>query len=155
LNPQDIDDAIRAAIAAALVATKAFDDVITTGLKDLGDRGAENLAVVAIMPMVGTESDEWDDCATGRLIIDARCKLIFVVRDQEETCRDNRVSALFSTAQNALNGNSFGGYTMPFKTRFQSWNWEEPTPPERKLTAILNYRYDVPNWTGFPTSPGD
>lgn len=141
------------AMAATLLGSGFFDDVYTTGLPKLDDQSAEDLRAVAIMPMSGTESDQYDAPTAGYQCEDAQVKFVFVVRAKDEAVRDRTVSLLFNYARNALNGQSIAGLTLPQWTKFTSHKWEDPAPPERKITATFQYRYLVQGWTSFATDP--
>ena len=34
-------------------------------------------------------------------------------------------------------------------TRFVSWRWEKPAPPERRIAAIFSYQYIVEGWDSY------
>lgn len=147
------DRDIRDAIVAALQATNAFDAIYTTGLPKFDDQSAEDLLAVSIQPIDWSESDAYDDAPAGYMQIEGRVRFVFVARAQDEQTRDDSVEDLLDFARNTLNAQVLAGVTMPTWTKFVSGKWEDPTPPERKITAVFMYRYLVPTWTDFDTTP--
>lgn len=147
------DRDIRNAIVEALQATNAFDAIYTTGLPKLDDQSAEDLLAVSIQPIDWSESDAYDDAPAGYMQIEGRVRFVFVARAQDEQTRDDSVEDLLDFARNTLNAQVFAGVTLPTWTKFVSGKWEDPTPPERKITAVFMYRYLVPTWDGFDTTP--
>lgn len=147
------DRDIRNAMVAALEATNAFDAIYTTGLPKFDDKSAEDLLVVSIQPIDWSESDAYDDAPAGYMQIEGRVRFVFVARAQDEQARDDSVEDLLDFARNALNAQSLAELTMPTWTKFISGKWEDPAPPERKITAVFMYRYLVPTWTDFDTTP--
>ncbi len=140
------DAEIEDAIVAALQGTNAFDAIYTN--RQTGDEAAEDLTAVSVEPIDGNEVDSWDDTA-GYLVVDERMSIVFMVRGQDPSARDLTLKQVFSTAQNVLNGQSFGGLTCPGFTRFRSWKRESRVSSEDKLTTVFQYRYLVAPWTGF------
>jgi hypothetical protein len=146
------DRDVRNAIASALEASGFFDAVITTGLRKLDDQAAEDLRAVSIQPVSSTQSDTWDAPVAAYVQVDSTVRLIFVVRAQDEQTRDDTVELLLMHAQDLLNGQILAGITLPEWTKFTSYTWEDPTPPERKITAAFAYRYLVSGWNSFDTT---
>lgn len=147
------EDDVRHAIATILEDSGYFDDVFMTGLPKMDDQSAEDLRACAILPSETTEDDRYDTSPGGLIVLDARVKIVFVARDQDPLARDKTVNLLLLYAQNALNGESLAGITLPDFTRFKGgWRWEDPVPPERKITAMFSFRYLVQGWKAFDTT---
>jgi hypothetical protein len=146
------DRDVRNAIRDALIATGAFDGVWIWGLPEDHGIGASQLAAAAIEPESSTQEDHWDSAPGGGLIITSRVTLTFLQRNDEPQLRDEAVECLFNSAANALNGQSFGGLTLPQLSRFLLWRWEKPVAPERRITSTFSYSYIVEGWTAYDDS---
>jgi hypothetical protein len=147
------DRDVRNAIVAALEATNAFDAIYTTGLPNFDDQSAEDILAVSIQPIDWNERDEFDDAPSAYMQIESRLRLVFVARTADPQARDDSAEDLLDFARDALNGQVLAGITLPTWTKFSSGKWEDPTPPERKITAVFTYRYLVPTWADFDTTP--
>jgi len=146
------DRDVRNAIQAALLATGAFDGVWIWGLaEDYGTR-AGNVAAAAIEPLSSTQADNWDSAMVGGLVITSRVTLTLLYRHSDPEMRDEAAELLLDTAANALNGQSLDGLTLPQLTRFESWTWQPPAPPERRIKATFAYQYIVEGWESYDTT---
>jgi hypothetical protein len=81
-----------------------------------------------------------------------RVHLTLLARHEDPQLRDEAAELLLNVTADSLGGNSFGGETLPERTRIVSWTWQKPTAPERRITAILEYQYIVDGPTGFNTA---
>jgi len=144
---------VRNAIQVALVATGAFDGVWIWGLPENYGTGASQLAAAAIEPLSSTQADNWDSQTEGGLIVTSRVTLTLLYRNDDPEVRDEAAELLLDTAADALNGQSLAGLTMPGLTHFESWSWETPKPPERRIRATFSYQYIVEGWDYYDTTP--
>lgn len=146
------DRDVRNAIVAALKATNAFDAIYTTGLPNFDDQSAEDVLAASIQPIEWVEIDAYDDAPAGYSQIESRLRLVFVARTEDPQVRDDSVEDLLEFARNALNAQVLAGITLPEWTKFASGKWEDPAPPERKITTVFTYRYLVSTWANFDTT---
>jgi hypothetical protein len=145
---------VRNAIAAALLATNAFDanGVWLVSPEDQG-QGTDVAAAVWIEPTTGAIRDEWDAQPDGGVTITAILKITFSFRAEDPQSRDEGVERLFDVACNALNGQVLvEGFTIPAWTRFQSWTWSPPGSPERQIVSMFRYDYEIEGWDSFDTT---
>jgi hypothetical protein len=148
------DRDVRSAIAAALVATSAFDPgaVWLWGLPETYGSGASLQAAAAIEPDASQQDDDFDDDPAGGLVITSRVRLTFLYRHEDPQLRDEGVELLINVAANALNGTKLGALTIPAWTKFLAWQWQTPTPPERRIVASFSYKYLIEGWDNFDTT---
>jgi hypothetical protein len=146
------DRDVRNAIHDALAATNAFDGVFIWGLPEDYGSGAARLAVAAIEPESSTQDDRWDSGQAGSLIVTSRVTITLMYRHEDPQLRDEAAELLFDTSANALNGQILAGLTLPQLTRFVSWRWEKPIPPERRITSVFSYQYMLDGWGEYDTS---
>ena len=144
------DRDVRTAIADALAATGAFDanGVWLWSPENLG-QGSSVGRACQIEPGNSTVDTRWDAQTVGGVIIQSQVKLTLLYRDDDTQKRDEGAENLLQQAQNALNGQSLAGLTLPALTRFQNWNWVNPQPPERQIICIVQYSYIVEGWNAF------
>lgn len=147
------DRDVRNAIHDALVATGAFDGVWIWGLPEDFGTGSCRLAAAAIEPESSNQDDRWDGGQDTGLVVSSLVRLTLLYRHEDPQLRDEGTELLMGTAADALNGQSLAGLTLPDLTRFVSWQWQAPTPPERRITAKFSYAYIVESWTGFDVTP--
>ena len=140
---------VRNAIQSALQATGAFDGVFDWGLPEDYGSGASNASIAVIEPESSSQDDRWDASPDGGLIVTSRVTLTLIARAEDPQLRDEAAELLFDTAANALNGQSLAGLTLPGLTRFASWRWEKPAPPERRIASIFSYQYIVEGWDSY------
>jgi hypothetical protein len=146
------DRDVRNAMQAALVATGAFDGVFVWGLPEDYGSGASNASLAVIEPESSTQEDRWDAAPGSGLFITSRVTITLIYRDEDPQLRDEAAELLLDTAANALNGQGLAGLTLPQLTRFVSWRWEKPDPPERRIASIFSYQYIVEGWDSYDTS---
>jgi len=133
---------IRIVIRDLLDATSAFDGVYLSGPPEhRGERGGD-LRAAAIEPGETAASSCWDD-VSGPLVMTARATIILMARDDDPQTRDEVAEQLLETTIAALDGRSLAGRTLPEWTGIRSWTWRKPTPPERRIEALLEFRYLV------------
>jgi len=144
---------VRNAIQDALVATGAFDGVWIWGLPESYGSGVSQLAAAAIEPESSRQDDRWDGGAETGLVVTSSVTITLLYRHDDPQLRDEGAELLFDTAADALNGQSLAGLTLPDLTRFGSWKWQTPAPPERRITALFSYAYIVEGWGGYDTTP--
>jgi hypothetical protein len=143
------DRDVRNAIQAALQATGAFDGVWIWGLPENYGTGSSQLAAAAIEPVSSTQDDRWDGGEETGLVISSQVAITLLYRHEDPQLRDEGAELLLDTAANALNGQSLAGLTLPDLTRFTSWRWNAPTPPERLITSVFSYQYLVGGWGSY------
>jgi hypothetical protein len=147
------DRDVRDAIQSALQATGAFDGVFVWGLPEDYGSGASNAALAVIEPESSTQEDRWDAAPGGGLIVTSRVAITLIYRAEDPQLRDEAAELLFDIAANALNGQGLAGLTLPQLTRFVSWRWEKPAPPERRVASVFSYQYIVEGWDDYDVSP--
>jgi hypothetical protein len=149
------DRDVRAAVQTALAATGQFDPngVWLSGLPEDYGQGADDLNACSIEPVGSTERDDWDSQTAGGILILSECRLTFMCRRPDPQLRDEAAELLLDTAANALNGQSLASLTLPAWTRVTRWQWVDPAPPERRITATLSYAYIVEGWNNLDTTP--
>lgn len=155
MRERDVLNAIR----SALIATNAFDDqgVFLWGFNNAADEGADKTRAVAIIPLDGAEEDLYDDVLAGQMFETDRCKLVILVRDGDDRQRDEDADRLLNVCKDALNGNALNAVMgaqnlYPQWTKILRWSRKEPTPPQREIEAIFQFRFDAPTWVSFDTS---
>ena len=146
------DRDVRNALQGVLVATGAFDGVYVWGLPEDHGSGASNSALAVIEPESSTQEDRWDAAPGGGLLITSRVTITLIFRAEDAQVRDEAAELLFDTSAAALNGQSLAGLTLPQLTRFVSWRWEKPAPPERRIASIFSYQYIVEGWDSYDTA---
>jgi hypothetical protein len=142
---------VRIAIRDALLATGAFSDVWLTGLPEDYAGAASDLAAAAIQPVSTSLTTGWDAQTQGGLDYTARVHVTLLARHEDPQLRDELVEQLLDYLHNAINGQFLAGITLPGKTMVQSWNWQPPAPPERRIQAVVTFAYLV-TWEGWDTS---
>jgi hypothetical protein len=147
------DRDVRNAIQAALVATNAFDNVYVRGLPEEFGTGASGLAVATIEPLSSDQTVRWDSQPEGGLLVSSLVTITFLYRHEDPQLRDEAVECLFDTAADALNGQCLAQFTLPGLTRFVSWRWQNPTPPERRIAAVFAFAYIVEGWDSYDVTP--
>jgi hypothetical protein len=143
---------VRNAIQSALVATGAFDSVFVWGLPEDYGSAASSAALAFIEPESSTQEDRWDGASGSGLLITSRVTITLIYRANDPQLRDEAAELLFDNAANALNGQGLAGLTLPQLTRFVSWRWERPDPPERRIASIFSYQYIVEGWDSYDSS---
>jgi hypothetical protein len=142
---------VRNLIHDLLEQTGVFDGVYLSGFpEDCGQPSSDCRAVV-IAPGETEEAAPWDD-AGGDLLFTCCLTLTLLARHEDPHTRDEMVESLLYQAANTLGGNALGGAAIPARTRFRSWTWQKPVPPERRIAAILVYQYLVDGWSGLNTA---
>ncbi len=147
------DDDVRNDIVARLIATNAFDQggVWNNCPEDIGQMTSIT-AAAAVEPGSGTLSDLWDAQTGGGVEVMSLLKITLYYRHEDPQIRDRRAENLVSYANNALNGKSLAGLTMPALTRFKTWNWANSAAPERQIVCIFGYSYIVEGWEAHDTT---
>jgi hypothetical protein len=143
---------VRIAIRDALVETGAFSDVWLSGLPENYGGAASDLTAAAIEPASTTLTTGWDTQLAGGLDYTARLHVTLLARHDDPQLRDDLAEQLLNTLHDAINGQSLAGYTLPGKTYVQSWTWQPPAPPERRIQAVATFAYLV-TWAGWDASP--
>lgn len=135
---------VRNAIQAALIASGAFNDVWLSGLPEHCGQGADDLTAAAIEPVQGHLTTGWDAQILGGLDYTATCNVTLLARHPDPQLRDEMAERLLDTLANAVNGATLvAGYTVPGRSYVQSWRWAPPTPPERRIQAVVTYSFFV------------
>ena len=147
------DRDVRNAIQTALAATGAFDGVWIWGLPENYGTGASQLAAAAIEPQASQQDDKWDSQTAGGLVVTSQVRITLLYRNDDPQLRDEGAELLLDTAANALNGTDLvAGFTLPAFTRFRSWTWQTPVPPERRIVAAFEYQYEIDGWDSYDTT---
>jgi hypothetical protein len=146
------DRDVRNDIVARLIATNAFDPgaVWLWCPDDLGE-GTSLTSAVGVEPESSSQRDEWDDQPGGGLIVTSTVMITVYHRLEDTQLRDEGAERLLAVAANALNGKALANLTMPALTRFVSWRWQTPAPPERKIVATFSYQYISEGWVDYDT----
>lgn len=142
---------VRNAIQAALMATGAFSGVWITGLPEKCGQGASDLTAAAIEPVGTTCTTGWDSAPAGNLDYTATCTVTLLARHPDPQLRDELAEQLLDYLNNAINGQSLAGFTLPQKTMVTEWRWETATVPERRIAATISFAYLV-TWESFDIS---
>jgi len=142
---------VRNAIHAALVATGAFSDVWITGLPEKCGQGASDLTAAAIEPDRTIFTKGWDAAIAGQLDYTATCTVTLLARHPDAQLRDELAEQLLDYLNNAVNGQSLAGFTLPQKTMVVGWQWQPTAAPERRIAATVSFAYLV-TWDSFDTS---
>lgn len=142
---------IRNSIALLLESTNAFSSVWITGLPEQFGQGADDLTAAAIEPVGGNLKTGWDAQLSGSLDFAGSCTVTLLARNSDAQLRDEQAEQLLDFLNNAVNGQSLAGFTLPAKTLVTGWRWQAPTPPERRISATVSYEYIV-TWNSFDTS---
>jgi len=145
---------VRTAARDALLATGVFADVWLTGLPEQYGQAASELTAAAIAPKSGRKKTR-GDAGNANIWIEVTSVVIvtLLVRNSDPQLRDEQLELLKDTAEDALDGQSLGGLTIPDLTYLSDWQYEKETPPERRLTAKLTYSYPRFGWTSSDTTP--
>jgi hypothetical protein len=148
-TPRERD--VRGAILDILDSTGAFDAVYAGGLpEDRGERSGDRRAA-AIEPGETRLAGLGDD-VSGALAATATVTLVVLARDDDPAARDDAAELLLHTAAAALNGRPLAGLALPGSTCVRSWAWRKPVAPERRIEAVLEFRYLVEGWNAFDLS---
>ena len=147
------DRDVRNAIQTALLESNAFDGVWVWGLPEDYGTGTSTLAGTAIEPVSGSEQDLWDGSGQIGLVVTGTVSLTLLYRNEDPQLRDEGAELLLNTAADAINGQSLAGLTLPDKTRITAWQWQQPTAPERRIKATVQYQYISESWDGFDETP--
>lgn len=142
--PRDAD--IIDAIIAALRATKAFDEVAWGETPERWGRGADKSALATVEPSGWQEIDEWDDEPDDSGLgytVRSTFTLTLYSRSSDPRTRDRRVDRLLNVAKNAIDGNGFGGLTIPDLTLLRSGKYQPAANPERRMIVVGEYAYLV------------
>lgn len=142
---------VLAAAKAALEATNAFDRVYLGALPDARGQSSRDLAAAAILPIQGTASGLADDVTSGMMLCRMTFSVVVMARAEDEEDRYRMAGRLLAITENAINGRSLAGLTLPPTTRVASWTWERDSAPERRVRATVSCDYLTPSWTGFNT----
>ena len=143
------DRDVRNAVHDALVATNAFDGVWIWGLPENYGTGTSLLSGVAIEPASSKQEDLWDGGIEIGVLVTSSVRITLLYRNEDPQLRDEGAELLLDTAANALNGQTFASLTLPDTTRFQSWQWQKPEGPERRIVATFSYQYIVEGWGAY------
>jgi len=140
-----------------LEGTKQFDGVYRGALPELkGQAAGDRFAAVLSMRSWEELSESADPSviqSTRRL----KWKLTLIVRDDDPEVRERELDRLLAVAEDALDGQSLAGITLPDWTYLASGVYEDPKPPEQRMTVLGQTAYYVEGWAGFDDSiePGE
>jgi hypothetical protein len=143
---------VRNAIQELLLASGAFSNVWITGLPEDYGHGASSLTAAAIEPVSTQLTSGWDSSPSGGLDYTSKLSVSLLARHPDPQLRDELAEQLLDLLINAVNGQSLADLTIPQQTVITSWQWLAPAPPERRITATVDFAYLV-TWDGFDTSP--
>ena len=77
--------------------------------------------------------------------------MTLLARHPDPQLRDELAEQLLDYLNNAINGQSLAGFTLPQKTMVTEWRWETATAPERRIAATISFAYLV-TWESFDIS---
>ncbi len=140
------DRDVRNAIQALLVNTNVFDAVSLTALAVSGSEASSTRCGASIEPDSSEVTPTWDSAVSGAVIVTSRLHIRFSARHSDPQLRDELAELLVNTASNTLNGQQLNGLCIPQMTRFLSWAWQPPCPPERIINGLFSYQYIVAGW---------
>lgn len=133
------------AAVLALRATGAFAEVAFGTSADRRVGGADVSPLAVITPEVWEESEDCDPSLVARKV---GFSLTIIVRDNDPVSAYDRLDRLSCIVQNALNGNSLGGGSLPALTRVWKGSYDlAPVEPEKRviLRGGFEYLVDSPN----------
>ncbi len=143
---------IRNAVQAVLLATGQFSDVWISGLPENYGQGVSDLTAAALEPVSTSLSTGWDAQTDGSLTYTMQLAVTLLARNSDPQLRDEAVEQLLDTFIDAVQGSPIvPGFTVPGMTRVNHWAWQTPTPPERRIRAVLSVAY-LTAWDDFDTS---
>ena len=108
-----------------------------------GDRLA---AVVALSDW--EEEDESDDPTEVQVTRKVRWTLTLIARDEEPEERERLLSGLLVASQNALNGQSLAGITIPEWSKLRRGRLETASSPEQRMTVMGEFTYWIDGFSG-------
>lgn len=146
------DRDIRNAMRDACEATGLFDLATTGGLPEVNGGDSGQTAVIVIEPLNYIDSDPADEDFGPLLVRTGTARVTVLAIDQDGATRDELAEKLCHLASNACNGASLAGLTYPDKTRFTTWRWLKPSPPERRVEGTFTYQYEVGSFTDLGTA---
>lgn len=129
-----------------LATTQQFDNVYLTSFDDRSISTSDGYSAV-VQPLDGDEVDTRDDGDETEQTSHSRWTLTLVGRADDPEVRDRELDRLQSVAQNALDGVSLAGLTIPGLTKLRRGKWEKPKPPERRITLTGEYSYWLDDWS--------
>lgn len=143
---------VRNAIQTALIATETFSDVWLTGLPENYGQSASDLTAAAIEPAATALATGWDYGPGGGLDYTATLTVTLVAHHPDPQLRDELAEQLLGYLQNAVDGQSLAGFTLPQKTIVTGWQWQTPASPERRIAATVSFAYLIEGWDNFDVS---
>jgi hypothetical protein len=146
------DRDIRVAMKDLLFATDAFDEVLLSGLPEDYGVGASDAAIAAIEPVKSVQADKWGSQPDSELEVTSNVRITLMARHEDPQLRDEAAELLFEITANALNSQSFLGFTLPGQTKVTGWTWQKAKHPERRIQVDFKYVYLVPGWNAYDTN---
>ena len=131
-----------------LAALGVFDGVYRSALpEDKGQSSGDKLAAV-VAPGDWDEVDERNDEETVQSTRRVRWALTLIARDDDPELREAALDDLLSASQNALDGVSLAGVTIPDWTRLRRGRYEPSQSPEQRMTVVGEFAYWVEGFDG-------
>lgn len=132
-------------VANRLLATDAFSQVFQSHpVKDA--ESAESGPTVWVQPLDWDEIDHTEDADGTEVTHHAHWQLTIAVQDEDPRERDRLLEQYANIALNALDGQALADLTIPGLTLVRKAKWEDPNPPERRLTLLGEFVYFVPTF---------
>lgn len=135
-------------IQTRLEATGQFDGVHLTGPPTYQQVAASEDVTAWLQLVDWDEDDSRDDLDNVEVTRRVHWTLTIAVRFAEGERRDRELSRLTSVAQNALNGKSLAGITLPGLTRLRRGRFDEPNTPERRTIITGEFLYLIEGFGG-------
>lgn len=135
-----------------LVETGVFDAVYRSALPESRGRSSADRIVAVVTPSDWEQTDESDDEDTVQSTRRARWTLTIIVREEDPETRERLLDQLLTTSQNALDGQTLGGITIPDWTRLRRGRYEPPVDVEQRMVVTGEFAYWI---QGFNQNQAD
>lgn len=146
-------DDIRDDIRARLDATGIFSAVLTSGLPEEHGFSAGELCA-AVVGMSSDDKTPMFDGGDGTGVrVGEKCPVTLLVRNADPVLRDRQLDLARSALNDAINGRSLAGLTIPDLTYVKSSRPLPPKAPERRVEATLVWAYVTEGWADFDETP--
>ena len=148
--PRDYD--VLDDVRARLVATKEFDAVYRSALPETKGQSAGDRFAAAVEHRSWEELSESADPSVIQSTRKLKWRLTLLVRDDDPEVRERELDRLLAVAQDALDGQSLAGVTLPDWTYLSSGVYEDAKPPEQHMRVEGYCAYYIEGWAGHDGS---
>ena len=140
-------------IRDALMASKEFDAVTTSGLPEMDGQSAGIARLGSLELQSSKEVVLFSDPYNVTVERTVHFLLTVSDRDNDPDARDDEADRLVAVAANAINGNDFGGVTIVDRTFLSAGTHLPPMGVERRIKAAGQFVYLIPSWNTRNTTP--